>query len=93
MADLDQDDSLSVNEFRAFAIPELFPHMHFHMVQETILDLDWDSDGNLSVDEYLSAILQVSKEKKPVTVKLAQKVPITLICTERTQKKEKTTEV
>ena len=58
VADLDHDESLTLDEFRAFAMPEMFSHMHYHMVEETLGELDSDSDQHLSVDEYLTAIIQ-----------------------------------
>ena len=45
---MDQDDQLTQNEFRAFVVPEMFPHMHFHMIEETLEDLDQDDDGMLT---------------------------------------------
>ena len=58
VADLDHDKSLTLDEFRAFAMPEMFSRMHYHMVEETLGDLDSDSDQHLSVDEYLTTIIQ-----------------------------------
>jgi len=53
LANLDDDSKLSMDEFSAFLHPEDHDRMIGYMVTETIEDMDKDSDGLISMEEYL----------------------------------------
>lgn len=62
VADRDGDDSLSRAEFAEFLHPEESPRMRDIVVSETIEDIDKDSDGKVSVDEYIGDMYRSNEE-------------------------------
>lgn len=53
MADKDEDDSLTKDEFAGFLHPEEIEHMKGIVVVETMEDIDKDKDGKVSLEEYI----------------------------------------
>lgn len=53
IADKDNDDKLNKEEFTDFLHPEESPYMRDIVATETIEDIDKNSDGKVSVDEYI----------------------------------------
>lgn len=53
VADKDDDQHLTKAEFMDFLHPEQSPYMRDIVVTETIEDIDKDSDGKISVNEYI----------------------------------------
>ena len=65
-ADLDNNQELTEEEFRAFLHPENFEHMRDIVAHETLADIDSDKDGYLSVDEYIGDMYEKdSAEEEP----------------------------
>ncbi|CAB3378739.1 Hypothetical predicted protein [Cloeon dipterum] len=53
VADQDQDEALTKDEFTGFIHPEEAGHMRELIVIETMEDIDKDKDGKVSIDEYI----------------------------------------
>lgn len=53
VADHDGDNNLTKSEFSEFLHPEESPRMRDIVVTETLEDIDKNSDGKVSVDEYI----------------------------------------
>lgn len=53
MADQDEDDALTKEEFAGFLHPEEIEHMKGIVVVETMEDIDKDKDGKVSLEEYI----------------------------------------
>lgn len=65
-ADVDGDNSCSIDEFRAFLHPEEFDRMKQIVVKETIEDIDKDGDGFVDVNEYIGDMYKPeSDESEP----------------------------
>lgn len=66
VADQDNDGALTKDEFTGFLHPEEAGHMRDLVVLETMEDIDKDSDGKISMSEYIGmfAIIFVKKAKK-----------------------------
>ena len=52
-ADLNKDESLDEEEFRAFFLPYNYPHMFPLEMERAMKDLDKDSDGFVSMEEFV----------------------------------------
>lgn len=61
VADQDNDDQLTRQEFTAFLHPEDHPLMRDIVIIETIEDIDKDKDGKVSVDEYIGDMYRSSE--------------------------------
>ncbi|XP_043479796.1 calumenin-B [Leptopilina heterotoma] len=69
-ADQDGDDALTREEFAAFLHPEEHIHMRDIVVEETMNDIDKDSDGKISLTEYIGDMYQKGdEEEEPEWVK------------------------
>nr|XP_039254292.1 calumenin-B-like [Styela clava] len=53
VANLDNNDYLSVEEFQSFLHPEEFSHMRDVVLDETFTDIDKNGDGSISLEEYI----------------------------------------
>ncbi|XP_047501371.1 calumenin-A-like [Penaeus chinensis] len=53
VADEDNDNALSLDEFTNFLHPEESERMRAVVVQETMEDIDKDKDGKISLEEYI----------------------------------------
>lgn len=53
-ADLDNDGNLNREEFADFLHPEEATHMRGIVIEETMLDMDKDKDGFVTLEEYIS---------------------------------------
>lgn len=62
-ADLDKDEHLSMEEFKAFTTPEKFEHMKQVVVDEQIDSTDVDQDGKISLKEYLANQQRMGSQK------------------------------
>lgn len=71
IADRDGDDELTREEFTDFLHPEESSHMRDVVVTETIEDIDKDSDGKVSVEEYIGDMYRQGEqnEEEPDWVK------------------------
>ncbi|XP_055911982.1 calumenin [Eupeodes corollae] len=61
VADQDNDDKLTREEFTAFLHPEDHPTMRDIVIIETIEDIDKDKDGKVSVEEYIGDMYRSSE--------------------------------
>ena len=52
-ADVNKDNEITKEEYTAFLHPEEYDHMKDVVIDETLQDIDKDSDGFVSLDEYL----------------------------------------
>jgi calumenin len=57
VADQDDDGALDKDEFTGFLHPEEAGHMRDLVVLETMEDIDKDSDGQISITEYIGIFL------------------------------------
>ncbi|CAL4093479.1 unnamed protein product [Meganyctiphanes norvegica] len=62
-ADLDQDGSLTFDEYKYFLHPEEADHMRMMVVQETMEDIDTDKDGKISLEEYIGDMFLDENDK------------------------------
>lgn len=69
VADLDQDQALSYEEFINFLHPEEADHMREIVVEETMSDIDKDKDGKVSLDEYIGDMYGGEGGEEPDWVK------------------------
>ncbi|CAB3378738.1 Hypothetical predicted protein [Cloeon dipterum] len=70
VADQDQDEALTKDEFTGFIHPEEAGHMRELIVIETMEDIDKDKDGKVSIDEYIGDMYRSSPgEEEPEWVK------------------------
>ncbi|XP_059484453.1 calumenin [Neocloeon triangulifer] len=70
VADQDQDEALTKDEFTGFIHPEEAGHMRELIVIETMEDIDKDKDGKISIDEYIGDMYRGSPgEEEPEWVK------------------------
>lgn len=70
VADSDEDDALTKEEFAAFLHPEETGHMRDVVVLETMEDIDKDKDGKISMNEYIGDMYRGEKnEEEPEWVK------------------------
>lgn len=56
VADQDNDDALTLQEFTDFLHPEEAERMRFIVVTETMEDIDKDGDGKISLEEYIGQL-------------------------------------
>lgn len=70
VADLDEDDLLTKEEFTSFLHPEETGHMRDVVVLETMEDIDKNKDGKISLKEYIgeSSVFILVKEQDSVRV-------------------------
>ncbi|CAH0560420.1 unnamed protein product [Brassicogethes aeneus] len=70
IADQDQDDALTKEEFSNFLHPEESDHMRDVVVLETMEDIDKDKDGKVSLKEYIGDMYRTEEgEEEPEWVK------------------------
>ncbi|XP_012279956.1 calumenin [Orussus abietinus] len=69
VADKDGDDALTKEEFTAFLHPEETEHMRDVVVLETMEDIDKDTDGKISLSEYIGDMYKGGEEEEPEWVK------------------------
>lgn len=68
-ADENGDNALTLKELQAFLHPEEYPHMKDVVLEETVVDIDKDKDGVISLDEYIGDMYNDDEEEEPQWVK------------------------
>lgn len=63
-ADLNNDNELTLEEFQAFLHPEEFERTKNIVAQETLVEMDTDKDGYLSVEEYIKDMYKVDGDEE-----------------------------
>lgn len=79
LADQDDDEALTIEEFTDFLHPEEAEHMQSIVVTETMEDIDKDKDGKISLEEYIgkSDRIALISQEVPVSILL---ISVRFIC-------------